>query len=405
MSDHLPPTVLVLSDELAPLRSALMGFGTDLATRGVPLGAVRALRIRTAEPARHAPQLRAVDLALRDLFGGFVPAVDVVADRTLGSQVLVEAELATATPPASGAVASIPVAPAAPVYHGYTLAELARQYGPRAMVPDHMAIFERWKQTGRAFAASHPAYHDVAYGPTPGQTFDLYVPAGASAAPLALFIHGGYWQAMDKAEHAQCAAPFLAAGVALAVLNYDLAPQASLATIVAQLERATAFLGRNAARFGCADRRMTVVGHSAGGHLAAWLASVEWPNLDPLLPADLIAAAIPISGLFDLEPVALLPMGRILGLDPSSTRALSPLHRRPQAHVRHLVVVGRLESEEFHWQSETLVAVWRRHGADLRYLDVPGTHHFSVVETIASEPFGSALAACIAPGTEKWAAL
>lgn len=118
------------------------------------------------------------------------------------------------------------------------------------------------------------------YAQTPGvapdlQSLDLYAPPGPPR-PLLVFIHGGGWRIGDKANppHGrQKAAYFNAQGYALASLNYRLSPAVTHPAHVEDVAAALAWLHRNGARHGVDARRMVLMGHSAGAHLAALVAT------------------------------------------------------------------------------------------------------------------------------------
>ena len=113
-------------------------------------------------------------------------------------------------------------------------------------------------------------------------------------APIAVFIHGGYWRALQPSAFSQVAKGLNAHGVTVALIGYDLCPQVSISDIVDEVRRACVFLWK---RFG---KPLLVHGHSAGGHLAAVMIATEWQKLGA--PEDLVPAAMGISGLFDLGP-------------------------------------------------------------------------------------------------------
>lgn len=251
--------------------------------------------------------------------------------------------------------------------------DLEAQYNNRARVPDHPAHIAAWQRDSAAWRAACPqAELDLPYGPSARQRLDLFWPdANGQDAPLAMFIHGGYWQGLGREFASICARGLNERGVAVAVPSYDLCPNVTLATIVEQMRAAAAMLYR---RHG---RRILACGHSAGGHLAAMLMATDWPALDPALPADLVHAALPISGVFELEPLRATSIGVALRLDAAEAARLSPrfLPRPPGA--LHLLV-GGAESEEFIRQSQDMASAW---GGGLTIL--PGADHFTVLEPFA----------------------
>ncbi len=244
--------------------------------------------------------------------------------------------------------------------------DLQAEYDNRTKVPDHPAIMAGWQRDAAAFRAAHSsAEFDLAYGPTPRQVLDIFWPPAGQGAPLAMFIHGGYWQALDKSWSSHLAAGLLAHGIAVAMPSYDLCPQVALATIVDQMRDATAFLAR---RHG---RPLLVLGHSAGGHLAAMLMATDWR--DHGLAPGTVAAGLPISGLFDLPPLVGTTINTGLGLDEAEARRLSPLFLPPPGLKLH-AVVGADEGAEYARQSRSIAEAW---GGSWEAL--PGENHFTIL--------------------------
>lgn len=256
--------------------------------------------------------------------------------------------------------------------------EVERGYNNRAAVPEHPQWFERWARASDAARAAVRHRLDVRYGPGPKETLDLFFPEHAPRGTF-VFIHGGYWRALDKHEHAFVAPAPVAAGYAVALLNYDLCPQVSIATIVDECRRAIVWLVREGARVGVEPSRIVVSGHSAGGHLAAMLHATDWRALG--LPANPLAGGVSLSGVHDLEPLLLFSFNSDFGLDREEAVRLSPIHWQPTTRAPFLVAVGADETSEFVRQAELLWEAWpdqRPRGAR-RYLAVPNRHHFDVV--------------------------
>ena len=116
-----------------------------------------------------------------------------------------------------------------------------RGYNNRAAVPDHQRWLDEWvERSRRAQQALQPAI-DVRYGRAPKETLDLYAPSTPAHGTL-LFIHGGWWRSLDKADYGFVAPAFVAAGYAVALVNYTLCPEAPIATIVEQCRRAVRFV-------------------------------------------------------------------------------------------------------------------------------------------------------------------
>lgn len=263
---------------------------------------------------------------------------------------------------------------------------LDRQYNNRALVPEHPAIFERWAEASALARERMTVELDVPYGDTPGQTLDVF-PAATEGSPVLVFIHGGWWRALDKRDHSFVAPAFVTAGAAVVVPNYDLCPAVGVDTIALQMVRALVWTWRHARRFGGDPSRIVVAGHSAGGHLATMLLSCDWATQGADLPADLVPAALSISGLYDLEPVRHIPfLGSDLKLTPALVRKLSPV-RFPRPAGRLVTAVGALESEEFRRHNRLMREAWGAESVP-HVEEVADTNHFTVVHALvdAGEP-------------------
>jgi arylformamidase len=247
------------------------------------------------------------------------------------------------------------------------------EYNNRARVPEHPAIMAGWVSDALAYRETHPPLV-IRYGSAARQVADFF--PGNAAGPVVVFIHGGYWQALDGSSFSHMARGLNAHGISVAVPSYDLCPQVTIADIIDQMRRAMGELAK-------VSHRLIVSGHSAGGHLAACMLATDWKAYDPSLPPQLVGAAYAVSGLFDLEPLIPTSINKALGLDVASARAASPLFWKPPSVGTLEAVVGELESAEYHRQSRTLVEVWGRAGLTTEYAIVPGANHFTAIAPLA----------------------
>ncbi|WP_313446013.1 alpha/beta hydrolase [Brevundimonas sp.] len=243
-----------------------------------------------------------------------------------------------------------------------TDAGLEAQYNNRALVPDHPAVMARWKAGSETARAAHPP-QVLKYGPGERERIDWF--DAGNGAPAVVFLHGGYWQALDAGWFSFVAPPLLTHGVSVAIPTYDLAPSVRLGRIVDQA-RAAVDLIRD--RTGDAP---VVSGHSAGGHMAACL-----------LADGRASAAVAISGVFDLEP--LIPTSLNVALDLSTTEAqsLSPIGWPAPAGAVLDCIVGGAESEAFVNQSRAMAARWGDAGAKTRFEALPDLNHFTILNPL-----------------------
>jgi arylformamidase len=260
---------------------------------------------------------------------------------------------------------------------------LDRQYNPRTQVPQFAEFFSRWKRDARAARQSMHVQLDLRYGPAAAETLDFF-PAMGADRPLLVFMHGGYWRALDKEDFSWVAPSHVADGFSVAVVNYGLAPATPLAQIVEQTRRACVWLYHNAQALGIDPGRIVCAGHSAGGHLTAMMLATDWPAFSPELPRRLLSGAVAISGLFDLEPLTRAEFLRHdLLLDLPAARKLSPAFLPLHNDAPLLRAVGALESSEFHRQSELIARSWTL-ACERELINVPECNHFSVCDAFAA---------------------
>ena len=245
--------------------------------------------------------------------------------------------------------------------------DLEAEYNNRARVPDHPAVMQRWRDSAEAGRAAHPPV-GIAYGPGEREAMDLF--SAGDDAPVAVFLHGGYWQALDRSWFSGLAPALLAHGVSLAVPSYDLAPAVRLGAILRQVRAAVeAVRDRTGAR-------PVVFGHSAGGHMAACM-----------LSEGRAAAAVAISGVFDLAPLIPTSLNVALRLDEAEAAALSPIHwpvpdgSTPGGTILDCLV-GADESPEFLRQSKMMADLWGARGVETRYEALPGLNHFTILDPL-----------------------
>lgn len=249
--------------------------------------------------------------------------------------------------------------------------DLQAEYDNRARVPGSAAILDQWSRDAEAFRTTWARSQlDLPYGASARERFDLFLPEQDGPVPLAVFIHGGYWQALDRKDVSHFARGLVMRGVAVAVPSYDLCPTVPLAKIIDQMQQLCAVL--------CArtHQRILAMGHSAGGHLAACLLGQDYSRFAKPLGRQVVPGALAISGVFELEPLLGTTIGQSLGLSAATARALSPRFQDPPDGALH-AVVGAAESDEFRRQTRDFAEAW---GATSE--EIPGLNHFTVLDPL-----------------------
>lgn len=261
------------------------------------------------------------------------------------------------------------------------------QYNNRARVPDFAQHLAGWADQSVRARQAPGCVLDLAYGESAGEKLDVFSASASNipsvGAPVLVFIHGGWWRSLDKSDHSFVAPAFTARGACVVVPNYDLCPAVTIPEITLQMVKALAWTFRHIAAYGGDPARITVVGHSAGGHLSAMMLACDWPSHASDLPPGLVKNALSISGLHDLSPLSHTPsLKDILQLTPAHVRMASPaLLPAPKTGVLYAAVGGD-ESEEFIRQNRAIEQAWGEKVVPVCEA-LPGLNHFSVLQTLA----------------------
>jgi arylformamidase len=272
------------------------------------------------------------------------------------------------------------------IYRGMDRAALDAAYNNSAAVADSAQWVARWTEASAKLRQMPNTGLDIAYGKRPRARLD-YLPCGAARAPLFVFIHGGYWQRNDKNMFACMAEGPLARGFDVALPGYTLGPEARLREIVGEINGALSFLAERAGDFGFDRKKLFVGGWSAGGHLTA--AVIGHPA---------VAGGLPISGIFDLEPIALNYLNEKLSLDASEIAELSPLRALPAHSPPLRLFVGGAELAELQRQSVDYAQAARQRGLPIELSILPGHHHFSILDELCRPEGAITRALCALAG-------
>jgi arylformamidase len=264
---------------------------------------------------------------------------------------------------------------------------LDTMYNNRARVPEFPVHLARWASSSAAARTSLKGSLDLPYGEGPGETLDVF-PASDPSAPVLVYIHGGYWRSLDKSDSSMVAPAFVDKGVCVVLPNYALCPGTAeqpvrVADIALQMVRALEWTWRNIAAHGGDPSRITVSGHSAGGHLAAMLLACDWKAVSPDLPAQLVRNAFSISGVHDLRPLQHAPfLADALRLTDAEALRLSPAFWPAPKPGQLYTVAGSEESEEFIRQNALMRKAWGPAAVPVSEV-LPGLDHFAVVDALA----------------------
>ncbi|WP_338831815.1 alpha/beta hydrolase [Bradyrhizobium sp. 27S5] len=251
-------------------------------------------------------------------------------------------------------------------------------YANAANIPGGERWPGAWVQPAEAYRdelqGTARARLDISYGENARNRFDLFLPQG-SPQGLVVFVHGGFWRALDKSYWSNLARGSVDSGYAVAMPSYTLCPAVRIADITrevgAAVERAASMV----------EGPLFLTGHSAGGHLVTRMISATSPLPDQVRAR--IQHTLSISGLHDLRPLMKTAMTADLRIDDAEAWAESPALLQPLPEARVTCWVGGAERPEFIRQNALLANIWTGLGARTCIIEEPGRHHFDVIDGLA----------------------
>ncbi|WP_273727370.1 alpha/beta hydrolase [Brucella gallinifaecis] len=257
-------------------------------------------------------------------------------------------------------------------------------YRIRDFVPDFDAIAQEFTERSRALSAKQKVLTDIRYGSRDREVLDIILPDRlAHGAPIHVFVHGGYWRSGEKENYRFVAAPVLAVGGIAAIIEYDLMPDQRLDVLVDQVRRSVYWIEKNADKFGADPRRITISGHSAGAHLASYLAATgAVESTAPILPA--IKGLLLVSGIYDLSGIPDSFLRDEAKMTMEEAVNWSPLTSNQLPCPQRIIAFGAEETTPFQEQAIALKTQLSTQKDFAVLLPVPDVNHMSVVLDMAN---------------------
>jgi len=273
----------------------------------------------------------------------------------------------------------------------FSPAEFDAEYNLRAGRPDYeVTVIPGWIENSEKARDNLDCSLDIRYGTGDRQKLDVFR-CDDPAAPTLVYFHGGYWQRGDKSIYSFIAAPFVQVGISVIVVGYDLCPDVTITRISEEAREAMAYIWAHGEALGINRDRITVMGHSAGGHITQMMMATDWSAFGDGLPVDLIKAGMPVSPLSYLEPVRLTEaLNAGIRMDAAEAEAESPMTNHPPAtDAPQLVVVGGAETSEFHRQARMYAEAFQTEARDIGLYIVPDVDHFDELNVLVdpNSPF------------------
>lgn len=266
------------------------------------------------------------------------------------------------------------------LYKQYDKESLDWQYNNRLQVPEYATYFDKWEQLSRQTEKKFQVIKDIAYGKLARELLDIY-PSPEPHSKTLIFIHGGYWQRLDKSDFHFIAGAFRSYGITVVLITYPMAPVVLMDQIVTSCSLAVHWTHKNISKYNGDPGQIYIAGHSAGGHLVAMMMTRK--QFGENSPAAILKGASAVSGLYNLIPIQLSYVNDVLQMDKEMALRNSPARLQPMAQYPLLLAAGTNESDEFMDQTRELYASWKNNDFPLELIELPELNHYSTTDAIA----------------------
>lgn len=206
---------------------------------------------------------------------------------------------------------------------------------------------------------------------------DVYYPKGQKNFPIVLFVHGGTWRSGDRKLYAPLGATLAKNGIGTVIISYRLSPAVQHPEHVKDVARAFAWTHANLAKYGGNVDQIFVSGHSAGGHLAALLATDESYLKEEKRSISEIKGAIPISGVYQITPIKIFEAA--FGTDEASIKKASPLTHVREKLPPFCLVYAEKELPFLDQMAETMCKELKTCRCDATVHKIAGRDHASII--------------------------
>jgi len=228
---------------------------------------------------------------------------------------------------------------------------------------------------------------NFSYGETFRQQLDIYGVSLATDAPIIVYVHGGYWQGMNKYTSSYAVKPFVDSGAKVFVIDHDLCPDVPLTEVINQFQTAAERIFSYAAEHN--SKSVSFIGHQSGAHLITYLFT---PDMIKRLGDgfNLVKNIYLISGVYDvseLRNTKTVNLDNLLSIDDGNVEALSPVKQSFDHLKTYNVVfdafVGGDESPTLQRHSREFIAHLKFAKLHANFTLMEGLDHFNIVEKLS----------------------
>jgi len=276
------------------------------------------------------------------------------------------------------------------MYKNLDATNLAKEYSPSSCIDDINIYINKYinqsKEATELAKQTQTIKPNLSYGEKEDELIDFFLPTKGNTKKLQVYIHGGYWQELSKNESAFAASNFQENGCYFAVINYSLAPKASLTEIVEQNRKAIAWLYKNAEELGFDANEIYLSGSSAGAHLAMMMLHTDWADYiksDTQQNNQVVKGICAVSGIYDLAPIALTYINDALKLTENEIEQNSPSNKSLKNLCPIIFAFGDNETSEFKRQTSEMLMTLSRDGTEVSCNEIHSRNHFDVILDLA----------------------
>ena len=260
--------------------------------------------------------------------------------------------------------------------------EIEYSFNPRLSVPNYETYLSDSKLKAKIAENNLIGKTDIKYGKATLQKLDVFYKNNTSNLPIHIFIHGGYWRALDKSYHTHMAIPFVEKQICFFNINYELCPKVKLSEIKNQIIEAILWIYRNAAKFKANNQNIVISGHSAGAHLASLMLSVDWKKYG-LNNAFLKGIAL-VSGIYETERVLDLDINKEIRLTKEEAKKNDPHRMIPKIIIPTIISYGEKEPELWKKQSIDYMSFLNKNRFNCKEIVCENDNHFSLIDTLSN---------------------
>ncbi len=260
--------------------------------------------------------------------------------------------------------------------------DLNYSFNPRLSVKDFSKLLTVSLQKARFAEKKINCKTNLCYGKTSLQKLDVFYKYKKRNLPIHIFIHGGYWRALDKSYHSHMALPFIKNNICFFNINYELCPKVKLTDIKNQIIKAILWIHKNAKKFGGDNKNIVLSGHSAGAHLVSMMLSINWIKYK--INPNIFKGIALVSGIFDTEIVLDLKVNDEIRLSNIEAIRNNPFTLKPKLNTKAIISYGNKEPLLWQKQSKKFLKFLNNNNFQCKEIISKNDNHFSLIDTLGN---------------------